>query len=87
MHHKALHNLKVHGTDNGRVRVDNKDKVCLYDTLGGQGRENQGERAFSGEAPPVYPEVRAMDPTVAYSDPSHDSIFETGKPLCIFAKD
>lgn len=74
--------------DNGRMRVDNKEQnVSKYTTFRSQGGENQDEWAFSGQASPINLEARAVDPMVAYSDYSLNSILETGKPLCIFAKD
>lgn len=75
-------------TDNGKMRVDNKEQnLSNYTKFRSQGRENQGEWAFSREASPISLEVRATDPTVAYSDQSLNSILEIGKPLRIFAKD
>lgn len=74
-------------TDNGNVRVDNKahnvSKCTIFES---QHREDHGEKAFSAVASPISLEVRAIDPAVVYVDHILNSILETGKPLCIFAK-
>lgn len=75
-------------TENGSMRVESKghnvSKCTRFRTQCG---ENQGERAFLAVASPINLEVRAIDSTMAYSDHSLNSILETGKPLCLFAKD
>lgn len=57
------------------MKVCNKEpSVSKCSGFRSQRGENQGERAFSAVASPINFEVRDIDPIVAYSDHSLNSI-------------